>query len=74
MIVVDVNVIIYLLTETPQRQLAHQPHKRDSDWRVLLLWRHEMLNVLATLARQEVLDAASALTLWRNALGLLGRK
>ena len=31
-----------------------------------------MLNMLATLTRQDVLDTSSALTVWRNALTLLG--
>ena len=71
MIVIDVNVIVYLLSETPQRESARQVYERDSDWLVPPLWRHEMLNVLATLTRQDVLDVSSALTVWRNALGLL---
>lgn len=74
MIVVDVNVIVYLLTETPQRTLARRVRERDIDWLVPPLWRHEMLNVLATLTRQDVLDAPSALTVWRNALDLLGTR
>jgi predicted nucleic acid-binding protein len=73
-IVVDVNVIVYLLTETPQRELARQVHERDGDWLVPPLWRHEMLNVLATLTRQDVLNTSSALTVWRNALTLLGSR
>jgi predicted nucleic acid-binding protein len=71
MIVVDVNVIVYLLTETPQRELARRVRERDGDWLVPPLWRHEMLNVLATLTRQDVLEASSAPTVWRNALTLL---
>jgi predicted nucleic acid-binding protein len=71
-IVVDVNIIVYLLTETPQRELARGVRECDRQWVVPPLWRHEMLNVLATLARQDVLDAASALTVWRNALGVVG--
>ena len=74
MIVVDVNVIVYLLTDTPQREPARRVRERDGDWLVPPLWRHEMLNVLATLTRQEVLDASSALTVWRNAIGLLGSR
>ena len=74
MIVVDVNVIVYLLTETPQRELARRVRTRDAHWLIPPLWRHEMLNVLATLTRQEVLDASSALTVWRNALALLGAR
>ena len=74
MIVVDVNVIVYLLTDTPQREPARRVRERDGDWLVPPLWRHEMLNVLATLTRQEVLDASSALRVWRNAIGLLGSR
>ena len=74
MIVVDVNVIVYLLTETPQRELARRVREHDGDWLVPPLWRHEMLNLLVTLTRQDVLDASSALTLWRNALALLGTR
>lgn len=74
MIVVDVNVIVYLLTETPQRESARQVRERDGDWLVPPLWRHELLNVLATLTRQDVLDTPSALTVWRNALALLGAR
>jgi predicted nucleic acid-binding protein len=73
-IVVDVNVIVYLLTETPQREQARRVRERDGDWLVPPLWRHEMLNVLTTLTRQEVLDKSSALTVWRNAIGLLGSR
>ncbi len=72
MIVVDVNVVVYLLTETPQCELARDLRENDRQWLVPPLWRHEMLNVLATLARQDVLDAPSALTVWRNALDLVG--
>ena len=74
MIVVDVNVIVYLLTETPQRESARRLRERDSDWLVPPLWRHEMLNVLVTLTRKDVLDVSSALTVWRNALDLLVKR
>jgi predicted nucleic acid-binding protein len=73
-IVIDVNVVIYLLTETPQRELARRVLKRDPDWLVPPLWRHEMLNVLATLTRQGVLDVHGALAVWRNALAFLGSR
>ena len=74
MIVVDVNVIVYLLTETPQRDSARRVRERDGDWLVPPLWRHEMLNVLATLTRQDMLDVSSALKVWRNAIALLGTR
>ena len=74
MVVVDVNVLVYLLTDSPSRALARRVHEIDPVWRVPPLWRHELLNVLATLTRQQVLDQDGALTLWRNALGLLGSR
>lgn len=74
MIVVDVNVVIYLLTENPQRNLARRVHERDADWLVPPLWRHEMLNVLATLTRQQVIDPDSAMLIWRNAIALIGSR
>lgn len=70
MIVVDVNVIIYLLTDTPHRSMAVRLYEQGSDWRVPPLWRHEMINVLGTLTRNDVLDREAAVQLWRNALDL----
>ena len=70
MIVVDVNVVIYLLTDTPQRSLAVRLYEQGNEWRLPPLWRHEMINVLGTLTRNEVLDLGAAVQLWRNALDL----
>ncbi|GAB6044219.1 type II toxin-antitoxin system VapC family toxin [Endothiovibrio diazotrophicus] len=70
MIVIDVNVVIYLLTDTPHRALAVRLYERDDEWRLPSLWRHEMINVLGTLTRNEVLDLGAATQLWRNALDL----
>ena len=70
MIVADVNLIVYLLTDTPQREQAVALYQEDSDWRLPPLWRHELLNVLATLTRQTVITGEQAVTLWHNALGL----
>ena len=70
MIVVDVNVVIYLLTDTPQRSLAVRLYEQGKEWRLPPLWRHELINVLGTLTRNEVLDLEAAVQLWRNALDL----
>ena len=48
MIVVDVNIIAYLLLAGEKTALAQQVYKLDSDWRVPALWSHEFLNVLAS--------------------------
>ena len=50
MIVVDTNVIAYVLIEGDKTALAQQVAKKDPDWKVPPLWRHEFLNVLATSA------------------------
>ena len=71
MIVVDTNVIAYALIEGDKTALAQQVTQKDPDWRVPPLWRHEFLNVLATAARAEVIDARQAERLWHTGLGLL---
>lgn len=72
MIVADVNLIVYLLTDTPQHRQAIARYTEDPDWRVPPLWRHEFLNVLATLARHTVISEEDAVTLWHNALMIFG--
>jgi predicted nucleic acid-binding protein len=63
MIVADINLIVYLLSDTPQHSSAVELFQRDPDWRLPPLWRHEMLNVIATLTRHGVLDEQEAFTL-----------
>jgi len=70
MIVADINLIVYLLSDTPQHSSAVELFQRDPDWRVPPLWRHEMHNVIATLTRHRVLEEQEAFTLWRNAVDL----
>lgn len=71
MIVVDVNVIVYLLIHGERTSLAQALWELDPDWRVPSLWRHEFLNVLATLAKTGALEATAALSLWDEALDLM---
>lgn len=70
MIVVDTNVITYLLIEGEQTVAAQELWSLDSDWRVPPLWRHELLNVLATLGKAGGLDLHEAQEIWRTALDL----
>ena len=46
MIVVDANVIIYMVYETSFSPLARQVHAADPDWVVPDLWEAEVLNGL----------------------------
>ena len=73
MIVVDTNVIAFVLIEGDKTALAQQVAKKDPDWKVPPLWRHEFLNVLATSARAEVIDALQAEALWHKGLDLFVR-
>jgi predicted nucleic acid-binding protein len=67
-IVVDANIAAYLFIQGERTALAQEVWRLDSDWRLPGLWRHEFLNVLATLARSGVLDYDSAVWIWSEAL------
>lgn len=74
MIVVDVNVVAYFLIEGEKTGSARDLLRRDPDWRLPALWRHEYLNVLATYAREGGATVAEARTLWRRAVELFGAR
>ena len=72
MIVVDVNVLAYLLipgkfTEAAERLLAE-----DSAWVVPRLWRSELRNILATYLRLNQMDLADAALIFQRATELVG--
>jgi predicted nucleic acid-binding protein len=71
MIVVDANVIAYRFIEGEKTNLACRVQEKDSTWMVPLLWRHEFLNVLATVTRARIIDIAEARTIWHNAVQIL---
>ncbi len=72
MIVVDVNIVAYFLIEGEKTTSARGLLRRDPDWRLPALWRHEYLNVLATFARGGGARIAEAQSLWRQGVELLG--
>ncbi len=72
MIIADVNLVVYLLTDCPQRERAAALFQRDPDWWLPHLWRHEFLNVVVTLARKGVIAEGGAIDLWRNGIELFG--
>lgn len=74
MIVVDVNVVAYFLIEGNKTAAARELLRRDPDWRLPALWRHEYLNVLATFAREGGATIAEARTLWRRGIELFGSR
>jgi predicted nucleic acid-binding protein len=71
-IVVDVNIIAYFLIEGEKTAAARDLLRREPNWRLPPLWRHEYLNVLATFARNGGATAAEALSLWRRGVEWLG--
>jgi predicted nucleic acid-binding protein len=62
-IVVDTNVIAYLLLPGVHTEAARAVIATDSEWAAPLLWRSEFRNVLATYLRQRHLTVAEALEL-----------
>jgi predicted nucleic acid-binding protein len=74
MIVVDTNVVAYLLIQGEKTSLAQQVYARDREWIVPALWQHEFLNVLASFVRSGGGDSATAANAWQEAVGLLGAR
>ena len=71
MIVVDTNVVAYLLLPGPQTQLAEALRRHDRQWAVPPLWRSEFRNLLTQHVRRDLLDLTAALALMHKAEGLL---
>lgn len=71
MIVVDANVLAYLLIDGPKSRQARALLERDPEWAVPPLWRHEFLNILAASVRTGRLGLAQAEGLLGHAVRLL---
>lgn len=74
MIVVDVNVIAYLLIAGEKTAEARVVRELDADWIVPDLWRDEFLNILATYVRHGGIDLETAVALWLSAMALFEGK
>jgi predicted nucleic acid-binding protein len=70
-IVVDANVIAYLLIAGESTAVAQAVWDLDSDWRVPALWRHEVLNVLSTYVKVGGSSLEQAQEIWSTATRLL---
>ena len=55
MIVIDANILVYSLIEGDYTPQVQQLREKDTDWRTTALCLHEILNVLATYERRDVL-------------------
>lgn len=71
MIVVDANVIVYLLVRGERSAAVDGLLERDPEWLAPRLWVDEFVNVLCTLERQGKLAAQEAVTLLEDALSLM---
>lgn len=60
MIVVDTNVLAYLLLDAERTAQAERALTRDADWAAPLLWRSELRNVLAAQLHRGALELADA--------------
>lgn len=72
MIVVDTNLVAYLLGEGPMLTQAEEVLRKDPEWLAPALWRSEFRNVLAGMVRRGLLDLPGALAYWNEADSLVG--
>jgi predicted nucleic acid-binding protein len=70
-IVVDTNVIAYLFIPGDHSSEARRAYLRDPAWCAPILWRSEFRNVLALYLRKKQLPLDAAITIAREAEGLL---
>lgn len=68
MIVVDTNVIVYLMIEGEKTNLAQQVFQKEPNWVMPLLWRHEFLNVLTTLVVHTDTTVNDAGNIWQQSM------
>ncbi|PSB38491.1 VapC toxin family PIN domain ribonuclease [Aphanothece cf. minutissima CCALA 015] len=71
MIVVDTNVVAYLLLPGPRTELAEALRRQDRQWAAPPLWRSEFRNVLTQHVRRDLLKLPAALALMQKAEVLL---
>ncbi len=72
MIVVDANVLAYLLIPGKYTESAEDLLQRDPEWAAPRLWQSELRNILATYVRTGKLELADAGALHRRASEIVG--
>ena len=71
MIVVDTNVLAYLLLPGPKTELAEALLLKDREWAAPPLWRSEFRNVLTGYLRRDLLQRSDAVALMKAAEAIL---
>lgn len=74
MIVVDVNVVAYLLIPGKWTSSAEDLLAADASWAAPRLWRSELRNILATYVRTRQMALHDALELFQHAADLMGHE
>lgn len=72
MIVVDTNVITYLVLKGDYSKECSDLFMHDPEWAAPRLWRDELCNVLATYERQGLLNRDHALEAFADAEAVIG--
>ena len=72
MIVVDVNVLAYLLIPGRYTSSAEVLLEADAAWAAPRLWRSEFRNVLANYLRSNLLELTDAAALFQRASDIIG--
>ncbi len=72
MIVVDTNIISYLLIPNDTyNPLAEALYQKDSRWSSPFLWRYEFMSVLRIYLRKNLIDAAGCKLIYKEAMDLV---
>ncbi len=71
MVLVDTNILVYLMIEGDRTPAAQELYERDADWRSEALVMVEFSNVLATYVRSKALTYERAIKLLEQALALV---
>jgi predicted nucleic acid-binding protein len=69
-IVVDTNVVAYLVVEGEQTAVAREVLHRDGQWAAPAVWRSELRNLLSTYMRRSSFGRKDALRMMRSAESL----
>jgi len=67
LIVVDTNLIVALICNTDNTEVALSVWEKDSEWVAPDIWQHEFRNALVMMLRHQVIGKQSALEAFRLA-------
>ncbi|MEK7263977.1 MAG: type II toxin-antitoxin system VapC family toxin [Bacteroidota bacterium] len=71
MIVVDANVLVYLIIQGEHTIQAEIAYNKDSNWIAPFLWRSEVCNVIAGYMRKKLVTLEEAINLFQKAEQIL---